>query len=233
MNRLPRLLCVAAVGALLAGAPATADWLVTRAGARVETKGQWQVKGNQVVFTQPNGKLSSLRMADVDLDASAKATSAAAQPLAAKPEKQAAAKKKPVLVLTDNDVSHVEAVVEAPPTENEAAAADKPAPVGAVVVDVWERQNMPDNTGVEILGSIKNTGKDTATDIALVVKVYGVGGSLVASVDATVSATVLAPDGITNFRATFPGVIEFTSARFQVTNRNLVTKKSEAKPANS
>lgn len=233
---LKSLVSCGGLAVLLSVAPASADWLVTRAGARVETKGPWQVKGNQIVFTQPNGRLSSLRASDVDLDASAKATSEAAQAPVEKAPEAAPAKKKSVLVLTDKDVGHVDASSDTPPppTESEAAAADKPAAAGAVVVDVWERQKMADNNGVEIFGSIKNSGKDTATDISLVVKIYDIGGAMVASVDATLSATVLAPDGTTNFRATFPGVLDFTSARFQVTNRNLVTKKSDApKPANS
>ena len=44
------------VAALLAAglfaAPAAADWLVTRDGGRVETKGPWKVKGKLVVFTR-------------------------------------------------------------------------------------------------------------------------------------------------------------------------------------
>ncbi len=56
-------------------APAVAaDWLVTQEGARVETKGPWKVKGRTVVFTSSKGRLSSMRLAEVDLDASAAAT---------------------------------------------------------------------------------------------------------------------------------------------------------------
>lgn len=56
-------------------APAVAaDWLVTQEGARVETKGPWKVKGRIVVFTSSKGRLSSMRLAEVDLAASAAAT---------------------------------------------------------------------------------------------------------------------------------------------------------------
>src|SRR3954449_11180111 len=59
-------------------APARADWLVTREGGRVETKGPWQVKGKLVVFARAgDGSLASLRATEVDLDASAKATTEA------------------------------------------------------------------------------------------------------------------------------------------------------------
>lgn len=54
--------------------PAGADWLVLRTGERAETKGPWKVKGKLVVFTSPKGTLASLRLADVDLAASERAT---------------------------------------------------------------------------------------------------------------------------------------------------------------
>jgi len=67
----------AALGLLLleAAMSARADWLVTREGGRVETKGPWQVKGKLVVFTRAaDSGLASLRASEVDLEASAKAT---------------------------------------------------------------------------------------------------------------------------------------------------------------
>ncbi len=57
---------------------ARADWLVTRAGDRIETDGGWEVRGRMVVFTRPDGVLSSLRLSEIDLDASAAATAEAA-----------------------------------------------------------------------------------------------------------------------------------------------------------
>ncbi len=86
-------------------ATASADWLVTRAGERVETEGGWQVKGRMVVFTQPGGKLSSLRLSEVDLDASREATARAAE-AAAQPAAPAAAPpaRPPARVITTDDV---------------------------------------------------------------------------------------------------------------------------------
>ena len=75
-----------ALALLLLFAPlAAADVLVTRDGARIATKGAWEVKGNQVLFHQPNGTLSALRLADVDLDASTAATEKAKNPPAPEP----------------------------------------------------------------------------------------------------------------------------------------------------
>ena len=63
---------------LVAALPASGDWLVSRDGERIETRGPWTVKRSSVVFTAANGALSSLRLADVDLEASEKATAEAA-----------------------------------------------------------------------------------------------------------------------------------------------------------
>ena len=73
---------VAALSLTLAAA-AGADVLVLRDGTRLESRGAWQEKGRQVVFTDAGGKLCALRLADVDLDASRAATAASALPVAA------------------------------------------------------------------------------------------------------------------------------------------------------
>src|SRR5262245_62955767 len=94
----------AALLALAAAAPAAADWLVPRQGnGRVETKGPWQVKGKLVVFTLPDGKLSSLRLSEVDLDASGRATDEAAAAARATPAAPAPAPRprEAKVVLTD------------------------------------------------------------------------------------------------------------------------------------
>ena len=47
-----------------------ADLLKTHAGETIETRGPWRVKGKQVIFTNEKGVLSSLRLADIDIEAS-------------------------------------------------------------------------------------------------------------------------------------------------------------------
>ncbi len=86
--------------------PATghADWLVTRAGERVETQGGWEVKGRMVVFTQPTGTLSSLRLSEVDLDASNEATADAAAAAARPAAPEPATADRPARVITTDDV---------------------------------------------------------------------------------------------------------------------------------
>ena len=98
---------VLAVACWMTAAAASADWLVTRNGERIETQGAWQVKGRMVVFTSAAGTLSSMRTAEVDLDASTEATqqaaAAAAAPIAAEPE-EPVRKRRSVRVITTEDI---------------------------------------------------------------------------------------------------------------------------------
>src|SRR4030095_2502949 len=99
MNSKPALGLLIAL--LAAASPATADWLVTRAGGRVETKGPWRVKGKLVVFDKTDGTLASLRLSEVDLEASRKATADAHAGAAAPPAPEPPKKK--LATLTDAD----------------------------------------------------------------------------------------------------------------------------------
>ena len=93
------LLCLS----LIAVVPVAADVFVTRDGQRVETQGPWEEKSGRLVFTSSKGVLSSIRLTEVDIDESRKATEAAANPPAKAPPvvKERA---KPVLVLTDESL---------------------------------------------------------------------------------------------------------------------------------
>ena len=110
-----------AIGIALAFAcsqPAAADWLVTRDGHRIETDGPWKVKGRIVVYTDTGGTLSSLRLDEVDLEASEAAGKEPQAP--APPPAEPAAKreqKAPVLVLTNDDIP--EAAEDRPAAEIE------------------------------------------------------------------------------------------------------------------
>ncbi len=87
--------------------PAHADWLVTTEGERVETRGAWDVRGRMVVFTTKRGTLASVRLDEVDLDASEAATDEAVALRSAPPPPPAVPPEPPppVLTLTDADIS--------------------------------------------------------------------------------------------------------------------------------
>lgn len=216
----------AAVGLLwawtLAGvSPAAADWLVLNDGTRVETAGPWEIKGKLVVFTAPGGSLSSLRLSEVDLEASQRATEEARAPKKA-PEPEAPPEKRPILVLTDADVAHVgprrmETGEEG--EEQEAAATGEP-----VVVSAWELAERPLEEPVAIVGTVTNRSQDTATGITLKVYLYDEGGSLMASGDGILERTALPPGASTNFRVVFPGIYRLGAVKFEIRSLTFKTR---------
>lgn len=89
----------------LTASTAAADWLVTRDGERIETRGAWEARGRRVVFTSTSGTLSSIRLSEIDLEASREATARAL--LAEAPAQETPpppAPPPPALVITTEDV---------------------------------------------------------------------------------------------------------------------------------
>lgn len=98
--------------AFLTGAALSADVLVTVDGPTIETSGPFEVRGRQVVFTDTDGRLRSIRLTSVDLEASRRATELALRPPPAPSEPPAsqqgrAKQKEPALVLTDDNIPSV------------------------------------------------------------------------------------------------------------------------------
>jgi hypothetical protein len=217
---------VLALAVLAAAGPAAADWLVTKEGAKVETQGAWTVKGKLVVFKTPDGKLSSLRVVDVDLDASRNATeeAVAAQAQAeAEPEKPAE-RKKSVRVITDKDVRQ-----GAAPGSPEAAAGSPPGPTSGpgVVVDTWKQDRDSEDGHVVINGSLQNASGATAVDLQLKVMLYDETGSLLATSQAALGAAALPPGEKIIFRADFPGYFSFATLKFEPTGKRLTTRPAD------
>jgi hypothetical protein len=208
---------LALLAALSTVGPASADWLVTRAGGRVETRGAWQVKGRLVVFHTPDGALSSLRLAEVDLDASGRATADAehARQAAATAATRAPEKKVPVLVLTDDKVRHVEAVGVAPaaasPTAGTAGTAGT-AP--RLTVTNWERSPASADGDVVITGTLQNSSGVNATDLTLSVQLLDATGQPAATGQAVLTSTVLEPGQQSGFQVAFPGVTTYSDVKF-------------------
>jgi hypothetical protein len=202
-------LTLLALGAA-AARPAHADWLVTRDGGRVETRGPWQLKGKLVVFTRADGSLSSLRAADVDLGASASFTADAKVQAAAPPPAEAPRKK--LAVLTDASFPKA-----APPAAAAEKTADKdkkaPAPGGPVVVGSWQRSE--DDGGLVIEGTLRNTTGIVVGSASVQVQLYNEAGDRVGEVEALLASTSIEPNGSVGFRARFPGVFTFADAKFR------------------
>lgn len=96
--------CLLPVLLLTLVAPAAADRLVTSQGEILETQGPWKVEGRMVVFTNATGELVAIRVSEVDLKASKKATEEASKPPQPPTEEVQEEGKKAVFVLADKDV---------------------------------------------------------------------------------------------------------------------------------
>lgn len=227
MKRFVSLLALSALAAL----PANADWLVTREGARMETRGPWKVKGKLVVFETADGKLSSLRVADVDLDASRRVTEeavAAAAQAEAEPEK-APARKKAVRVITDKDVAQAPPPQAAAPAAEgeEPAAATGPAAGPGVLVESWKQERDPKEDHVVIQGTVANASSLTASQLKLKVLIYDETGSVMATSQAALARNALSPGQKTEFKADFPGFFSFATVKFEPESRRLETRPAD------
>ena len=209
-------------GALLvalacAGSPVAADWLVTKDGARIETRGPWKVDGRRVLFTLPNGTLSAIRSDEIDLDQSAVVTTEAKTPPAVRVPKEPV-KKEPVLRLTEKDI---------PPSpvfdaegEGENGSKEKAEdPTSALEVISWEKTEMSSGDGVEIFGTIRNNGKNMIVSPALLVAVYDADGGLLATNSGVVNSPQIAAGKTANFKVDFTGFVDFASAKFDAQGR--------------
>lgn len=206
--------------ALLIGPPAVrADWLVTLDGHRVETQGPWRVDGQSVLFELPTGSLMSLRLSEIDLDASREATERALQRVEeSRQETPPAPRRESVYRLTDADVGHVEddadSVEEGGP-EDEEGADNATAGRRNLVVTEWSDDTDPEGDGVQLIGTLRNSSGDTSGNIRLVVRLYDVDGAFLASTDARLPTSALPPGETTSFEAEFPGVFVYSAVRFE------------------
>jgi hypothetical protein len=209
--------------------PARADWLVTREGGRVETKGPWQIKGKLLVFTRADdGALASLRTAEVDLDASAKAT-ADAKVQAAAPAPVAAPQKK-IASLTDKDFRK-----PVPVDANGKPVEGPPAKTGPLVVSDWKKLDRPSGDGIAVEGTVHNSTGDMMVNASIEVQLYNEAGDRVGTAPGLLTSTSVQPDGSVQFHANFPGVFTFATAKFAVNglplNMNPATDKDKTPDA--
>ncbi len=225
---------VAAIG------PAAAEWLVLEDGTRVETAGAWEVKGKVVVFTLAKGPLSSLRLSEVDLDATEDLNRRLREQAVAPRQEEPARRRKSTLILTDQDVGHVtprsrgrdatdggtdgaegiggaaDGRAEALDSE-EAAAADRTRTLAAgVEVTSWDRVDDDRVPGIVIEGELRNAGSAVAIRLQLTVVLRDVDGALLGTADALLGATTLAQRRRTRFRSEFPGVFSYGAVEFQL-----------------
>ncbi len=198
-----------------------ADWLVTRDGQSIETRGAWKVKGKMVVFTLPNGTFSSLRLDSVDLDASRDAGKPAE--VEAKVEADASVEKvkpEPALVLTDADLPRRRRIRQADPVDEvePEEGAETPKPAGPTIsVSSWQKVDSVGG-GFEIVGAYRNGSSKMASDIKLTILLYGEDGTVVDAVAAKLTSASLGPDEQGQFTALFEGERDFQSMKFDLSS---------------
>lgn len=216
MNRSRFFAAAFALGLLPAASPA--DILVTHDGATIETQGPWRVDGRRVVFTLPNGTLSSLRTDAVDLDQSALATARAAEVVVPEAASEPAMARQPVLRITEKDIPPSP---EADLDEGEGGEGSTTESAGNTQLEVisWNKVPIDDGDGIQVFGTLRNNGSETIVAPTLSVGVYGAEGGLLALTDASVNLTAIPAGKTANFRAEFPGLPDFAAARFMPAGR--------------
>ena len=238
LRSLPAAAAICLFVALGPASPARADWLVTRDGGRVETKGAWKVEGKRVVFTLKDGTLSSLRLTEVDLDASRQTTTAMAEEAAAAAAKAGAVTeappvKKSTRTFTDKDFARAPALA-APKDDAKEGDATKPAPTstaGPVKVVDWKKAQNQETHALEITGSVRNTGPDLALAVSVNIRLFNPRGEQIATVSAALDTRSLHPGQNTAFKAVFPDVVDFASAKIDVLSTPMMEKPPPPAPA--
>lgn len=228
-------------GSLCLTVPAGADWLVTREGGKVETRGPWKVQGKRVIFTLTDGTLSSLRLTEVDLDASQQATAAAEQARQEKETQPPPPPKKSVRVLTDKDFPKPQPAPAAEGAEGEGAAPAAGNTAGkasaaasnAVQVTSWTQGRNTSLNQLEITGMVQNSSPDLATAVSLTVSLFDASGEVISSQEASLTTRTLRPGQNTSFQAIFPGLIGFSSAKLVPNSIPLLTKEPPPAPTSS
>lgn len=219
-----RTVMTALVAMVALAAGAAGDWLVTREGAPVETRGPWEVRGETVVFTSPNGTLSSMSLREVDLARSVELTAARSAP-APPPADQR--RPKAVVAIGPDDVPRARpSVAGGQEEEHDTVESDtveetgepagpRPFLDGLRVVD-WEKVERPLIDGVEVVGRIRNANRAVAARLVVTVRLLDDDGAVVTSGEAFLDAGALPGGQTLGFRRLFEGVRDFTTAEFEV-----------------
>ena len=222
MRRIACLGLLGLVSALICDA-AAADWIVTRDGGRIETKGEWSVEGRRILFTLPNGTLSAMRVSEVDLDASRTATEESKQPKQIE-EPVTVAKREPVLVLTNKDIP--QAAVDSVASADDAPLSSRPV----LRIVGWNTEEF--GGGVRVVGRLENATDRPHSGIRLQIELRNEDGEVLATSAATVTRETLIVGGITTFEASFPGYAELPGApAFVIDSRETRRERDEASRA--
>ena len=230
---------LAACGTVLVTAlllPAAADWLVTRRGERIETVGPWRVESRLVVFKRPDGSFASMRLSEVDLEASERLTREMAQGARAPTNEPEPAPKPVVARLTEKELPPVGTPLEAPdeaPVAGEGGAPPAQSEPEPLIIDTWREIGGPESPGLEFAGTVSNQSQDSAVGIAVTAALFDEEGVETASTEGVITSSALPPGRSAGFRASFPGVFHYVRVEFRVSGRLLRTAAPDEEEAES
>lgn len=226
------------ISALMDTQAAVADRLILRDGSEIETRGPWKVKGRQVVFTLQSGTLSSLRLDDVDLEASKTAGEMAAQEPADGAADESmrlvgdeAARLEPILVITDRDIPRAKKAGNVAASSNQtedASVAGEESPEAeaqgdgqgagreilfaaeGLEVAGWQTLDSP-RGGIEITGVLANRSDQLVAEASVRVKVVASDG-VERTYTAEVGNATLGAGQQSPFRILLPDVVAVDDA---------------------
>jgi len=201
---------------------AAGDVVVIKGGARIELQKPIARQGNVVLLTRSDGTLLSVPAADIDWKATEAARKAAMAPakgpsvVEAAPETPAQAARagrngpRARVKLTDADVGH--------PMDEEPAPGAKPdvsPQSGSGRLEIVDYQQEKAGGNLVVRGSIRNSGTSQATGSRMTVTAMDEKGEKIATGDAGLSNSVVAPGSAVSFSATIPvGEKSVGSVRF-------------------
>ncbi|MGD2115185.1 MAG: FxLYD domain-containing protein [Acidobacteriota bacterium] len=232
------LVAALALGAFMV--PVAADWLVTRDGARIETEGPWKVESRLVIFKRPDGTLTSIRLSQVDLEASERLTEKRAAEKARAEQagerdagERTRERREPVLRLTEKELPPVgrrqpepEAEAEGEPEAEGAGSAEDVSSESTqegLRIATWREVTDPNSAGVEFDGVVRNTSDKQAIGVGVLVVLYDDQDEEVGRTAAAISSTALPPGESARFRATLPGVFAYDRAELTAQGQLLRT----------
>lgn len=220
---------VAAVAALATTLllPVAADWLVTRDGTRIETAGPWRVESRLVVFKRPDGTYASMRLSEVDLEASERLTGEMKAKAEPPPEEARPRERQVVARLTEKELPPMplEADPEDEQESTETAEAKPPSPLEIVS---WREVGGPSSEGLEIEGTVRNNSDRLALGVVVSVELFDRQGESLGSSESVLTSTALPPGQSSGFRVSFPGILSY--GRIEIGTRGDLMETREPGP---